>query len=145
MSANPQDITAKALQFVALASTFGKRASDALAAHELKEKKAAELRPSILQHLLANGMIAEHQKEAAARLLESHEGTLQLLKNAADRIVSLNSRTKQASDLGSGVEDPEASAAGFDPNWSLKTPFVGVPTSQKKASDLAMLRGLGLE
>lgn len=131
------DIAQKVLKYVQIASAFGKKAVDELTPLKADAEKAAEARPSLIETLVSTGNIQETQKEAADNMLQSHAGSLQLLKSALDRIEKLKANQKNASDLGEGVDPSVIDAApDFD---SLSSPFVGLRTSEKKASDRAML------
>jgi hypothetical protein len=131
------DIGGKVLNYVQLASAFGKKAVDMLTPLQTDAEKAAEARPALVTELVETGNIQGHQKEAADQLLQSHSGTMQLLKSALDRIEKLKGNQKNASDLGEGVDPSVIDAAPeFD---SLNSPFVGQRTAEKKASDQAML------
>jgi len=136
----------KASRSVQVFSALTKRALDELQPLKADAEKAAGDRPALLDSLVAAGAIEEHQKEAAAAKLSTHAGTAELLKQAAMTIQKLAENQKEASDLGVGV-DPSltggsgTSKAGFD---SLTSPFVGRQTSEKKASDEAYRRGLGI-
>lgn len=148
---NANTMIPKMLRYVQVSSVLGKRALDALAQKQAAEKRAADQIPSLLDSMVQAGTITEQQKQAAAQLLGSHAGSLQLLKNAVTKIAELSKAKSQktAGDLGQGVEDPEktgsASNGGKPEDWSLTSPLVGVRTSEKKASDHALFRGLGLE
>lgn len=130
------------LKFVEVASFGMKRACDELVVHRSMQKKASDLAPEVLAFMLKTGAVREDQKDAAAAMLGSHAETLQLLKSAVDELFKLRSgqAQKKAGDLGRGVDDPNAKQAGdYD---SMTDPHVGRKTSQKKASDLAILKVL---
>jgi hypothetical protein len=131
------DIGPKVLRYVQIASAFGKKAVDQLAPLQADAEKAAESRSAIVTELVDTGNIQDHQKEAADGMLQSHAGTMQLLKSVLARIEKLKVNQKNASDLGEGVDPSVIDAAPeFD---SLNSPFVGQRTSERKASDNAML------
>lgn len=135
-------LATKVLNFVSVSSALTKRALDEVQTHRQVREKAAALRPTILQRMVETGTVAENQKQAAEAMLASHPETLGLLQNAVEKIAELRGQIqKQASDLGQGVDPREAgtqkaSSAEYD---SLTSPFVGRRTSQKKASDMAIL------
>lgn len=140
----------KMLRYVQVSSVLGKRALDRLAEKQAADKRAADQIPALLDKMVQAGTITAQQKQAAAQMLGDHGSALQLLGNAVTKIAELSTaagQRKAASDLGQGVEDPEktGSASGKPEDWSLTSPLVGVRTSEKKASDHALLRGLGLE
>lgn len=126
------------LNFVGAASTGIKRAMDEVEVHRAQAKRAADLAPSVLDQLLQHGLILPHEKQAAAAMLAEHASTLQLLKRAADRLAEAEAsgRTKKAA-----VEPGRAE--GETPAYdSQSDPYTGRRTTQKKASDAAILRVL---
>lgn len=137
----PHSYISDMLKFVELSSYTIKRASEENAVFRAQQKRADELRGPVLAELLEVHLVAPTAKQAADAMLASHAETLQLLKAAADLIVKLNGQlgAKTANDLGG----PDAHRpAGDTPHRSLTTPFVGQPTTEKKASDEALLEVL---
>jgi hypothetical protein len=130
------------LNYVAVTSALTKRSLDALGVHQAAQKKAADMRPGVLNILVKAGCVAEHQKEAADAMLGSHAETLGLLKTAAEKLADMQAKlTKQASDLGHGED--ETSLVSTKPAYdSLNDGYVGRKTGEKKASDEAILRVL---
>ena len=128
------------LQFVGLASKLCKRACDEVRVHRSMQKKAADQAPVLLDLMVSTGAIPTEHKEAVAAMLGDHAGTMTLLKNAVDQLADARRKEglKKATDLGRGEDDPSA-APEFD---SLNGPFVGRKTSQKSASDMAILKVL---
>lgn len=135
--AHLQQLLDGTLQFVELGSFTVKRACDELTVHRSMQKKASELAPEVLDLLVKTQAVQPGQKSAAAAMLGSHAETLQLLKSAVEELHKARGQlTKRAGDLGRGVDDRPAGEPAYD---SLSDPFVGRKTSQKKASDLAIL------
>jgi hypothetical protein len=127
------------LEFVELASFTTKKACDELVVHRGMQKKAVELAPGILDTLVKTGAVREEQREAANAMLGSHAETMNLLKSAVEELYRVRTE-KQGTDLGEGIDDPEAvNKQAYD---SINDPVVGRQTSMKKASDLAMLKVL---
>ena len=142
MNAN---IIPKMLQYVQVSSVLGKRALDELAKKQAAEKRAADQIPALTDILVQAGVINADQKQAAAQMLGDHASTQALLKTAVSCITKLKTAsTKTAGDIGQGVSDPTKQGAARADDWSLTSPFCGQRTSEKKASDLALERGLGL-
>ncbi len=152
----PATLLDNVIQFVEVSSVFGKRAYDEIGVHRQCQTKAAALRPALLEYMIASGVTAPHQKEAADAMLADHAATLQLLKAA---VVELkNGGTKKAGDNGQAVDpttlsngsvgqtqgNVSGSSAGapltkegeYD---SLNDPFVGRQTSLMKASDRCLM------
>jgi hypothetical protein len=130
------------LRFVQVASALGKRAMDELSGFRQAAKVAQAKQGPVLDQMVASAAIQPHQKEAAASMLATHADTLELLTHAVAKIAALqkDASVKVAGELGR-PGDPEAAV---DPSASLTSPFVGARTTTKKASDRALLRGLGL-
>lgn len=121
------------LKFVELASHTVKRAGDEITVHRQQQKRAADLAAPVLNLLVSTGAVRAEQRDAAAAMLGSHAETLSLLKTAVERLAE--ARQKKAGDLGDGVDDAQPTTA-YD---SLADSYAGRKTSQKKASDLAIL------
>ena len=139
-----QNLATAALNYVAVSSALTKRAIDELNVHRAAQQKAAALQPTLLQEMLQTGHLAEHQKQAGEAMLASHPETLQLLKLAIAKNVEQRELLKKyASELGRGEDENttvvEKTAGDYD---SLNDPYVGRRTSQRKASDVAILRVL---
>jgi len=153
------EILPKVLEYVQLSSIFGKRAMEALQQKEASDRQAAAHIPTLLDRMVETGAIASYQRKIAADMLQNHAATLQLLKNAVDKIEELTQKKKKEKkpgEIGKPAPSPEAPqessscAGGSDSgcksaDWSLHSPFVGLRTSEKKASDYVLLRSLGLE
>ncbi len=142
-----QQLVAKTLKFVQIASSFGKRAADELNVHRGLQTKAAALRPALLDKMVAAGTVDPGYKEAADAMLSSHPETLKLLEAAIEKIAELRNAqaVKTASDLGGadhtqpgqGGSGVSLGGASYD---SLNSPVVGGRHSEnvKIASDEAL-------
>lgn len=140
---NP-NITNKMLRFIEISSALGKEAMDKIEELEGQQKQASAVQPGLVEHLIETKVIDAGQKQAAENALRDPAQTQVLLKNAASKIKELREKSASSAvtQMGRG-EGPEKAA--YDPNDSLTSPFVGRKTSnEKKASDMALLRGLGL-
>jgi len=138
-----QNIATKALNAVTVYSVLTKRALDELQVHRTSQEKAASVRDATLEALVKAGCVSEEQRTAAEAMLASPAEALGLLKSAAEKIGEMQAQlVKHASDLGEGV-DPSVvggnSPADYD---SLNDGYVGRKTSEKKASDEAILKVL---
>jgi len=135
-------IASHAVSFVQVASAFAKRATDELTARRNAEKQAHAQLAETVELMLKAAAIKPEQKEAAASLLGSHAGTMQLLKKAVEKIAE-NKATKTAGDLG-GPGDLETATGGNGEHELATQPVIGARNNQKRGSDLAFMRGLGL-
>jgi len=139
-------IATAALNYVAVSSAMTKKALDELGVHRDSQTKAAALRPDLLQLMIETGAVSEEQKQAADAMLGSHAETLGLLRSAIEKMAGMKAKIeKQAAELGQPADEDEASLGGDkaagDYN-SLEDGYVGKKTSQKKASDEAILKVL---
>ena len=140
-------LATKALNYVQVSSALTKRALDELSVHRAAQEKAASMRAEILSRMIEVGAVAEHQKTAADAMLASHPETLNLLKMAIDKLAKMQGALqKHAVDLGEGVNETEAgaqtkTAGDYD---SITDGYVGRKTGKRKASDVALMTGLGL-
>ena len=134
-------LAAQAIEYVAASSALTDRLLGEVRSYREREKQAADKRDAILDLMVQTGCVAPHQKQAAAEMLGSHGQSLDLLVNAINKMQSYKQASeKAAADLGQAVTEKEAGvsapAAASD---SLSSPYVGRRSSEKKASDLAIL------
>jgi len=134
-------IAAQAIEFVAASSALNDRLMGEVQKHRDAEKRAADKREAILDVLIKAGCVAPHQKQAAAEMLSDHSQSLDLLVNAVNKMQQYKQASEQsATDLGQGVTEKEAGAKQTPVvRDSLTDPYVGRRTSEKKASDMAIL------
>jgi len=120
-------------------SILQKRALDSHSTYHSAAQEAHTKVASLAEHMVGKGCVAAHQKEAAADMLQSHAGTMELLWNSVDKLSDAHTRLeKSASDLGRGVDESQAGVVGSQNYNSLDDPYVGRRTSEKKASDAAI-------
>lgn len=134
-------LAAQMVEFIAASSALNDRLMGEVKNHRASEKKAADKRGTILDLMVETGCVAPHQKQAAAEMLADHGQSLDLLVNAINKMQGYKQASeKSASDLGHAVSDKEAGAQPQSRvSDSLNDPYVGRRTSEKKASDLAIL------
>jgi predicted transcriptional regulator len=134
-------LAAQTIEFIAASSALNDRLMGEVQAQRTREKQAAAKRQAVLDLMLSTGCVAPHQKQAAADMLGSHAQSLDLLVNAINKMQSYKTASeKAASDLGHAVSDKEAGVKSVSQvRDSLNDPYVGRRTSEKKASDLAIL------
>jgi hypothetical protein len=145
MASNSPQLTGKMLRFIEIASSMGKEAMDRIEELEGHQKQASENVSGLVEHLIETKVIDPGQKQAAENALRDHGQTQLLLKNAASKIKEIREKSAAAnvSGLGQG-EGPTKEASAHDPNNSLTSPFVGQRSTEKKASDVALFKALGL-
>ena len=140
MVESANDLMPQMLDYIAVTSSSCEKMSSEINEHrELAEKRSAAV-PEVLQALLDAQCVMPEQQKQAEDLLACPVATLGFLKSAAAKIkeqtaelVKLSEeKTASVRELGSGVDVDRAT--DFDVR---DTPFVGVITSEKKASDRA--------
>ena len=130
----------KMIQYTQVSNVLVKKALEQLTPFQQDAEKAAATRDALIDHMVAAGTIQEHEKEAAAKLMSSQEGLQHVLKNAVDTIAKQQNQ-KTAGDLGEGVDAGSLDLAGVGaPSANHNPNYLGARTSEKKASDVAMLR-----
>lgn len=133
-------LAAQAVEFIAASSALTNRLMSEVQANRSREKAAAAKRQAVLDLMLQTGCVAPHQKQAAADMLGDLAQTLDLLSNSINKMQAYKSASeKTASELGQAVSDREAGFKTAKAMNSLTDPYVGRRTSEKKASDLALL------
>jgi hypothetical protein len=133
-------LAAQAIEYVAASSALTDRLLGEVRSYREQEKRAADKREAILDLMVQTGCVAPPQKQAAAEMLGSHGQSLDLLVNAINKMQSYKQASeKAASDLGQAITEKEAGVAQRKSLDSLNDPYVGRRTSEKKASDLAIL------
>ncbi len=147
MSVNNPQFVDNVVRFIEATSMGMKRACDEISVHRAMQAKAAPLQTPVFDAMQKIGAVLQGEEAAAKAMLSTHEGTLALLKNAVDECAEL--RAKLAEKTGeanvnrlggpAGAEKTGSAKPNFD---SMNDPFLGRPTSEKKASDTAILRVL---
>jgi len=134
-------IAAQTVEFIAASSTLNDRLMSEVQSYRAREKQAADKRDAVLNLMVETGCVSPHQKQAAADMLMDHGQSLDLLVNAINKMQSYKQASeKSASDLGHAVSEKEAGVKSQPKSFdSLSDPYVGRRTSEKKASDLAIL------
>lgn len=138
-----QNFIEGSLKYIELTSECIKRAQDELGVLRSMQKKASDVRADTLAYLIKAGVIPKGQEKQAEAMLADHSLTYNLLKTAVDKFVGAKTQNKQAGDLGRSVSEKEAGLADNSPGYDSENDgYVGRRTSEKKASDIAILRVL---
>lgn len=130
-----------AVEYIAASSALQDRLLAENQRYREAEKAASAKCDDVLQVLLQTGAAEPHQKNAALRMLSSHDATLDLLVNATRKMASYKTaaETAQASELGRAVTDKEAgfksASTAYD---STSDPYVGRTSAQLRGSDVAL-------
>jgi hypothetical protein len=146
MSTNAE-LNAKILDFAQVAGEFGaasrKMAEDGLTAC----KEASALVDQTADSLIQASLVDENEREEVRKLASTHAGALKLAGNLVQHIGKVKQAHSQQTaqgKLGRG-----ANSVGSIKSASVKStesPFVGqrAGLGEKRASDLALLNGLGI-
>ena len=97
---------------------------------EAAQKKASELIPAVVDALIAHERIDPADREKCAAMLKDPVKVLEILEKTAD-----TNRTIRPRQLGHAVQEKKASA---------QSPWVGLRSSQARASDLRFDEVLGI-
>lgn len=130
------------LRYIELSSLGMKKALDEVDAIRRRRHKAASASKPLLSKLVALGLVAPHQKRAAWAMLNDHADTVNLFNALVDKYAAVRSEKRAADGLGRPV-DPSTVGYATPEYDSLNSPWIGRRTTEKKASDLAILRVLG--
>lgn len=134
-------LAAQTIEYIAASSALTDRLLSEVKSYRESVKQAAAKRNAVLDLMVTTGCVAPHQKQAAVEMLSNHGQSLDLLVNAINKMQSYKQASeKAAADLGQAVSEKEAGVrAQPQVRDSLNDPYVGRRTSEKKASDLAIL------
>ena len=135
---NDTELVNDTVQFVNIASLFAKRALDELSAFRAGQTKASSSRAETLKYLVDNGVIRAADKQGADAMLGSHAETMQLLRNAVERLVQKNAEVQELRQR-QGLGEAQKSANHGNGYDSLKDPYLGRRTSKLKESDRRLL------
>ena len=145
----PSEFLDDVVKFAEVSSVTTKRAQDEISIHRQSQTKAAEMRPGLLKHMIAAGVVSPNREKAAEAMLSEHATTMNLLKAAIDKIQELKGDLgKQASDQGKATDPSTLSLPGahhkkagdYD---SVTDPRVGLKTEFVKESDRPLLALIG--
>jgi hypothetical protein len=142
------DLNSKILDFAQVACEFGAAARQVAEEDLAACKEAQPLLDKAADGLVQAGLVKEDERDDAIKLGSTHAGALKLVGN----LINFHGATKKAhetqmaqSRLGRGVgEDGGRQKKASVP--STESPFVGrrAGLGEKRASDEALLRGLGI-
>lgn len=115
----------KVIEQIAWSSAALDKAETVLAEKQAVQQKYAELIPAVVDALARNERIDEHEKSAAADMLQDPIKALEILEKVAEH--RTGAETGQL-----GTPTGNVKTASYN---SLTSPFAGVPTSNEKESD----------
>jgi hypothetical protein len=126
----------KIIDYIGYSDAAMSKAAAVLAERDEHHEKLARLIPEAVKACADNERIEPNQKEALAAALRDPVRTMELvIKLAAHRNGAEMSR------IGTPLEQK---TAGYDPNTSVTSSYVGARDGRLKASDIKLFTGLGL-
>lgn len=127
----------KVIDYIGFSDAALTKAAADLKVREDQQAKIANLIPEAVKACVENERIEPHQKEALAAALKDPVRAMELVvKLAAHR------NTAEMSRIGTPVGTQKT--AGYDPNTSVTSAYVGARDGRLKASDIKLFTGLGL-
>jgi len=136
-------LASQIVNYIAASAELTSRLQEKLASAEASKKAAAEKATFVLQKLLDTECVSAQNKQAASKLLASHDTTLDYLANAAMKIAELKEKlSRSTSELGEPDFStmPAKSAAEAGSGAQSNSSYIGRRfRREKSAADIAFL------
>ena len=136
-----EKLAAQTVEFIATSSALSDRLMGEVQVHREKQARAKTKQSAILDLMLKEGAVLPHMRQDAANMLKDHAATLDLLANAVTKMAQYkNAAERQSFELGQAVSEKTANSKSSSSSYdSLNDSYVGRRTTEKKASDRALL------
>jgi hypothetical protein len=127
----------KIIDYIGYSDVAMSKAAEVIKTRDAQQEKIAALIPEAVKACVENERVEPHQKEALAAALQDPARVLELVvKLAAHRNAAELSRI--------GTPTSTQKTAGYDPNTSVTSSYVGARDGRLRASDIKLFTGLGL-
>jgi hypothetical protein len=127
----------KIIDYIGYSDVAMSKAAEVIKTRDAQQEKIAALIPEAVKACVENERVEPHQKEALAAALQDPARVLELVvKLAAHRNAAELSRI--------GTPTSTQKTAGYDPNNSVTSSYVGARDGRLRASDIKLFTGLGL-
>jgi hypothetical protein len=136
MSSN-NALVQKVIDYIGFSDAAMTKAASVLTAQEAAQEKVARLIPEAVKACVENERIEAHQKEALAAALQDPVRAMEL-------VIKLASHKNAAEMARLGTPVSSVKTAGYNPENSLTSGYVGARDGRLKASDVKLFTGLGL-
>lgn len=143
----PMTLEEKTIDAIQAAGAALEKAENFYQEKKAQDQAIADKIPSVVQALATRGMIEENEKDAAARALTDPVAVLEYLKRAAEFVDDDEEQTVLGEQVDASGKVPVRNGRSKRASTvigSVDSPYVGARTSEKKPSDLAFERALGI-
>lgn len=135
-SENKNTLVQKMIDYIGYSDAAMTKAAAVMQEQEAQQEKLAALIPQAVNACVENERIEPHQKEALAAALKDPVRAVELVVKLA-----AHKNAAEMARLGTPVE---TKTAGYTPESSLTSGYVGARDGRLKASDVRLFTGLGL-